>query len=231
MLGAAAVGFALGVTAMWGSSFADSTFSNSEEAAIEAIIARYLKDNPDAVFNAVQAHIDNQQLAEEERLRTSVAANLSKLQAVEGGFAAGASADEARVTIVEFFDYHCGYCKKAAGAVMALLEDDPTVRVVFKEYPILVDESRVAAKAAMAARAQGKYVELHQEMMRAAGKLTDERIDAMAAKVGLDVDETIALAQSVGITGTPTFLVNDEILPGWSEERLNELIGQEKQGS
>ncbi|MEL7027704.1 MAG: DsbA family protein [Pseudomonadota bacterium] len=243
--GALAVGFVLGVTAMWGSSFADEDrFNQDEEAAIEAIVEQYLQDNPSVVFNAVQRHLELEQQAEDERLKSSVAANLAKLQSETGGFAAGASAEDASVTIVEFFDYHCGYCKKATGAVMKLLQDDPTVRVVFKEYPILVDESHVAAKAAMAARDQDKYLDFHLELMRAAGKLTDERIDSIAEKVGIDVAkmraamgspeieadllETRELAQSVGITGTPTFLVNDEVIPGWAEERLHEMIAQEQ---
>ena len=244
VLAGMAAGFALGVSAMLGSSFADSAFSSSDEAAIEAVVERYLRENPDVVFEAVQSHLDQQKVAEEERLRSSVSSNLAALQSVDGGFAAGASEEDARVTVVEFFDYHCGYCKKATGAVMELIKSDPSVRVIFKEYPILVDESHEAAKAALAAREQDKYVEFHAALMRSAGKLTPKRIDDIAANVGLDVkamrkamnspeieaalNTTRDLAKTVGISGTPTFLVGDEVLPGWSEEHLMELVAKDE---
>ncbi|MEM1103351.1 MAG: DsbA family protein [Pseudomonadota bacterium] len=244
--GGVALGAAIAGAATFGASAADNGFNEAQRAEIEALIGQYIEENPDVVFSAVQAAVSKRQAAEEERLKTSVVDNLSKLESVEGGFAAGASAEEARVTVVEFFDYHCGYCKRATGAVMALLDKDPTVRVIFKELPIVTEESREAAKASLAAREQNRYVEFHAAMMRAAGKLTPKRIDRIAEDVGLDVaalrkemkspelnaalDRNSELATLVGITGTPTFIVDGEVIPGWNEAKFNELVGAGSDG-
>ena len=136
---------------------------------------------------------------------------------------------EGDITVVEFFDYQCGYCKLALKTMEDLLETDANVRVVWKEFPILGPVSRVAAQAAMAADRQGLYLPFHLALMREA-ELTEEKIFELAGKTGLDVerlqrdmghpemgnylDETRAPAQELGIGGTPAFVVGGRLVPG-----------------
>ncbi len=132
--------------------------------------------------------------------------------------------------IVEFFDYNCPYCKRAAGNVKALLADDDDVRVVYREWPILSEDSVFAARAALAARAQGKYEEMHWGLMEMRGRATEASVLSLARSVDLDVDQLVAdmqseevnahietsqqLAQTLGFTGTPAFVIGDALIPG-----------------
>ena len=132
--------------------------------------------------------------------------------------------------IVEFFDYNCPYCKRAAGDVKALLAADSDVRVVHREWPILGEGSVFASRAALAARAQGKYEEMHWGLMEMRGRAEEASVLALARSVGLDVDQLVAdmeseevdshiamsqqLAQSLGFTGTPAFVIGDALVPG-----------------
>jgi protein-disulfide isomerase len=134
------------------------------------------------------------------------------------------------VTIVEFMDYNCGYCKRSLPDVMKLVESDKNLRVVIKEFPILGPTSITASRAALAAGKQGKYKELHVALMSHKGALSDEAIFELAKSAGLDVDKlkadmedkTIAarieqnhqLASMLGIDGTPAFVIDQQLIPG-----------------
>ncbi len=153
----------------------------------------------------------------------------ARWQALAGDPAAptigGANAD---VTIVEFFDYTCPYCKAAEPRLEALLKSDPKVKLVLKEFPILTPQSLVAAKAALASMKQGKYAAYHQAMMRFEGKLTEADIFDMARAAGLDVarlkrdmqassvsDQIITvfnLARGIRAFQTPAYIVNGKLL-------------------
>ena len=152
------------------------------------------------------------------------------------------------VTVVEFFDYRCGYCKRAFPSVMALLKADSQVRVVWKEFPILGPVSLFAARAAMAADKQGLYHEFHVAVMGAEEELTEDTVIALAAANGLDIDrlradmedpaidayleETRQLAQALGITGTPAFVVGDTLIPGAVDPaRLQASVADARAGS
>ena len=133
------------------------------------------------------------------------------------------------VTIVEFFDYNCGYCKRVAPTVKALLKSDPNVRVVYKEFAILGPPSVLAAKAALAAQRQGKYVPFHEALM-SSGRATGSTIAALARNLGMDygkllkdmedpaigktLQRTYRLASLLGINGTPAFVIGDQVVPG-----------------
>ena len=147
------------------------------------------------------------------------------------------------VTLVEFFDYQCGYCKRSLKPVKDLLETDRQLRIVWKEFPILGPVSRFAARAAMASEKQGRYLEFHVAVMGSRGKLTEDRVMDIAGSVGLDVqrlrremddpaieeylDETIRLARVLGIEGTPAFVIGDTLVPGAvGGARLKELIAR-----
>lgn len=134
----------------------------------------------------------------------------------------------ADVTIVEFFDYTCPYCKAVEPRLEALLKSDPKVRLVLKEFPILAPESMIAARAALAAKGQGKYTAYHNAMMRFEGRLTEADIFAMAKAAGLNVvrlkrdmntpavsDQIISVfnqARGIRVFQTPAFIVNGRLL-------------------
>ncbi|MCH8212737.1 MAG: DsbA family protein [Proteobacteria bacterium] len=150
------------------------------------------------------------------------------------------------VTLVEFFDYQCPYCKTIFPSIQALLAEDRNLRYVFKEFPILGRASVFAARAALAARRQGKYLEFHTAVMSARGKLTETRVMRLAEKVGLDVDRlrrdmadgtvdamirrNLELADGLGIFSTPVFIIGDTQIPGAVEiDTLKVLIARARQ--
>ena len=150
------------------------------------------------------------------------------------------------VTLVEFFDYQCPYCKTIFPSIQALLAEDRNLRYVFKEFPILGRASVFAARAALAARRQGKYLEFHTALMPARGKLTETRVMRLAEKVGLDVDRlrrdmadgtvdamirrNLELADGLGIFSTPVFIIGDTQIPGAVEiDTLKVLIARARQ--
>ena len=138
---------------------------------------------------------------------------------------------EGDVTMVEFFDYNCSWCKKGLPEVMSLIEKDKNLRLVLKEYPIFGGDSDYAAMAALASKAQGKYWEFHLAMLSHEGKLARDDVDAIAKAQGLDVDRLKAdmnspeiaqiiaanqrLAQSLNINGTPAFIIDQTVVPGY----------------
>ena len=150
------------------------------------------------------------------------------------------------VTLVEFFDYQCPYCKTIFPSIQALLAEDRNLRYVFKEFPILGRASVFAARAALAARRQGKYLEFHTALMPAKGKLTEARVMRLAKTAGLDVDRlrrdmadgtvdatirrNLELADGLGIFSTPVFIIGDTQIPGAVEiDTLKVLIARARQ--
>jgi hypothetical protein len=133
------------------------------------------------------------------------------------------------ISIVVFFDYFCSYCKKTLPALQALLVNDSSVRVVYKEFPILGPQSLIAAKASLAAARQGKFAEFHQAMLTADGA-GDDVLKVVSERLGLDyarlqkdmgdpkiaeaIDRNIHLAESLNVSGTPAYLIGDQFIPG-----------------
>jgi protein-disulfide isomerase len=134
------------------------------------------------------------------------------------------------VSIVEFFDYRCPYCKQVQPSLESLAKQDPKLRLVYKEFPILGPASITAARAALAAQRQGKYDAFHAAMMAERGQITDDTVYQVAASVGLDIGRlkrdmaapeitqqlqaNLALADALNIHGTPAFIVGDQVVPG-----------------
>ena len=143
--------------------------------------------------------------------------------------------------VIEFFDYNCGYCKKAFLDIAKLVDKDKKVRVIMKEFPILSKGSEEAAKVALAAKMQGKYWEFHRALLQSQGQANEATSLRVAEKLGLDmarikkdmaspevqkeIDDTRELATKMGIQGTPHFIVGDRIIPG-APENLAELLGK-----
>jgi len=199
-----------------------------QEKAIQGVIKQYILDNPEVIIEAVEGLRKKQEAMKAEQakqaLDTQKAALYDDKDSPVGGNANG------DVTIVEFFDYQCPYCKRAHVALTEAAAQDGKIKIVYKEFPILTEESRIAAVAALAARNQGKYLPFHNALMNAKDRLSADSIFALAKSVGLDVDKlkkdmqspeigralerNMALADALNIRGTPAFVVGKEIVPG-----------------
>lgn len=188
-----------------------------QEKAVEAVIGRYLETHPE-VFGQMQDRFKQSQMAAAvKRLTVESRAPIS-------------GNEKGNVTLVEFFDYNCGYCKRVAEDVDTVVKEDGQVKVVWAEFPILAESSYTAAKAALAANMQGKYTAFHMAMMTAKGGLDDETIYKLAADAGLDVEKLKTdmakpeveaaiknnheIAKSLDISGTPAFIIGDKVFPG-----------------
>jgi protein-disulfide isomerase len=211
----------------------------------EQRVREYLLKNPEVIIEALRILQERQRAAEAENSKRTIAERSDEIlndpAAPVGGNAVG------DVTLVEFFDYNCPYCRRVAPTVTELEEADPDLRLVYKEYPILGPGSEFAARAALASRRQGKYVPFHNALMRATEQVTEETVIQIARGAGLDtkqlradmqdpaIQEAIArnlqLANALGITGTPSFIIGQEVVPGAVGLRtLQSLIARARRG-
>ncbi len=211
------------------------TINATDRAAIEQIIQSYLMENPEIIRDAMIA-------LEEKEDRAMLASYNDALKHDDRDPAYGPK--DAKVTIVEFFDYNCGYCKTSTEWVKSVLKTYPKdVRIVFKELPILegrTKTSRNASLAALAAHRQGKYKEMHFALMSERG-LSTEKIENLAVESGIDIDtlredikdpklakhieDTIGLAQKIPpLTGTPFFVINDAFMAGADTNALQSML-------
>lgn len=183
---------------------------------------------------------------QEAAVKAALAANRKEI--FDDGVSHVAGNPKGDVTLVEFFDYRCGYCKQVQPSVLALLKEDAKLRVVLKELPVLGPDSITAARAAIAAQQQaGKYLGFHNAMMAHRGQLSEGEILRIAKESGLDVaklkadmaaprvaeviERNLALATKLGIQGTPGFIIGDEIVPGAIPlEAMRKLVQQQRGG-
>ncbi|MFM8746572.1 MAG: DsbA family protein [Aestuariivirga sp.] len=224
-LAAAATLLLLGVPG----ALAAESFTGAQKKEIGEIVRQYLLDNPDVLLEVGQALDARQKQAEAEQRAAALQASAGQLYRSPHDHVAGNPQGD--VTIVEFFDYNCGWCKKSFAEVVSLMDQDKNLRLVLKEFPIFGGDSDYAAMAAIAARKQGKYWELHSALFSHEGKVTAEAVDELAKQVGLDLDklkadmklpevaqiiaDNHALAQSLAISGTPAFVIDDKVSPGY----------------
>lgn len=229
VLFAALLGFAGREWALGASRYADRTGSTAHSSSESgAAIRDYLLTHPEVVIEAIQRWQKDQQ----ESLQSDMERRILRVwpQIADDDFSPVAGPANAPVTIVEYYDYRCPYCRRAHHDTQVLLEHyGKKIRYVFKQFPVLdrpgePSYSRIAARAAVAAYRQGRFFELHNALMTAPRGLGEERILAMAGKLGLDVERlkrdmhdpaieegiqrTLNRAASLGISGTPTYLVN-----------------------
>jgi protein-disulfide isomerase len=212
-------------------------FDVNQKQAIGQIIKEYLVKNPE-IFVEVQGALEAKLEKEHaERLKVAIAENAEKIFRQPNAAVAGDP--DGDITVVEFFDYNCGYCKRGLGDVVKLVESDPKVRVVFKDLPILSKGSEEAARVALAARKQGKYWELHRALLAARGQANEASALKHAEELGLDMEQLKAdmesaevkaeiaqsevLAKKMGVNGTPHFLVGDRSVPGAPEDLYEQL--------
>lgn len=220
---------------------AAQALNEGQSKAVEALVRQYILDHPEVIIESMQNYQIRQQLAEQEAATAALAANRDEIKNDASAPVAGNPKGD--VTVVEFFDYRCAYCKRVLPSVRELLESDRNVRYVFKELPILGPDSVTASRAALAAWkvAPEKYFAFHMALMEARGDLGEEQVLQIAEKVGLDrkkvkegmsapeVEKTIQrnmeLAQKLRIQGTPAFVVGDALVPGAVDlDHLKELV-------
>lgn len=198
------------------------------QPALDGAIEQYIRSHPEVIEQALQAREVKRQ--EDERLRVVQAVATHQEELLRDPASPVSGNLNGDVTVIEFFDYRCGYCKRVASAVTQLQQDDPGVRVVYKDFPILGEASVFGARAALAAREQGKHQAFHEAMLASDNELTQEGVFAIAQRVGLDVkklesdlhalewqaaiDRNRALAKLLGISGTPGFVIGGEVYPG-----------------
>lgn len=206
---------------------AGNTSAAAQRDETEKIIHEYLVEHPEVIREAMRALQQREAAAEAETQKQALKSHHDELFADPQSPVLGNP--DGDVTVVEFFDYRCGYCKHVEPSVEALLTNDKKVRLVLKEFPILGPDSVLATRAALAANKMGRYKEFHTALM-AAGRVDETAIDALAARLGFDMarfhaerdsDATSAaleknrkLADSLGIGGTPAFVVGERLIPG-----------------
>jgi protein-disulfide isomerase len=237
---AAGLGVAMATQAM----AAEPEQSQPVTAEFEQRVKDYILSNPEIVVQAIQLYQSQQQAQKTERVKVII--EQSRAQLLADPEAPVGGNPEGDVTVVAFFDYNCTYCKKVAPVMQALEQQDTELRIVYKEFPILGPVSEYAARAALAADAQGKYLELHNAMMNSSRRLSEALVLGYAADLGLDIDrlkadmqaETISaqfarnrvLARTLGITGTPGFVIGAEIVGGAADQATFEnLIARVRQ--
>ena len=215
-----------------GTSFAagakSSLFSAEQTKEIGRLVREYLIANPEVLVE-VSAELEKRRKAEEEAARGQVLSEQKdRIFRSPHDFALGK--ENAKITVVEFFDYNCGWCKRALTEINKFTQKNPNVRVVMKEFPIFGENSQFAAKAALASKKQGKYWEFHQALMNQR-QVTRENTFDVAKSVGIDVEalklemqnplydrvlaENTQMAQALGMQGTPGFIIDSRVNYGY----------------
>lgn len=218
---------------------ASAEFTPEQHRAIEAIIRDYLTNNPELLLDALQAAEDK--IKSEARDKASAALAARRQEIFDDPETPVGGNPQGDVSLVEFFDYRCPYCKQVEPALEALLGADRQLRFVYKEFPVLGPDSVIAAQAALASRKQAKYGVLHRALMGMKGQINEAAVFKAASAAGLDVERlkrdmaapeidrilkaNLNLAGALDIRGTPGFIIGDRIVPGAiSLDALKQLI-------
>jgi protein-disulfide isomerase len=207
---------------------ADDALTPAQTKQVEQIIHDYLAKHPELLLDVMKAAEDQAKSERDAKLRVTIRDRNGEI--FEDPSSPVGGNPNGDVTIVEFFDYRCPYCKQTQPMIETMLKGDPKLRIVYKEFPILGPESVYASRVALALRKQGKYDAFHLAMMNTKGKITEDVILKVAASVGTDIarakkdmdapeidatiDKNMALADALDIAGTPAFIVGDKIVPG-----------------
>jgi protein-disulfide isomerase len=219
----------------------DPPLTPKQQDAVKKMVHDYIMENPSVIADAIEALRQKEELAAEVSARKAISDRKNEiLDDPESPVLGNAKGD---VTVVEFFDYRCPYCKNMLDMVMDTVKSDGKVRLVMKELPILGPDSVTAARAALAARSQKKYEEFHRALMKLKGPINEASVMKTAAEIGLNVEKlkkdmdddridtvlknNIQLAHALNISGTPGFVIGDQITPGaMNQQALKQLIDQ-----
>lgn len=219
----------------------DQALTQKQAEAVRNLVRDYIMENPEIIAEAIEALREKQRLTAEAEAKKALVELREQIRNDPDSPVLGNAKGD--ITVVEFFDYRCTYCKAILDPLMETVKADGKVRLVMKEFPILGPDSVVAAKAAMAARAQKKYEEFHRAMMKVRGQVNTDTIFKVAAEVGLNVDKlkkdmsapeidqalkrNAELARSLDISGTPALIIGDRIIPGALDQgTLKQIIDQ-----
>lgn len=212
---------------------------------IEKIVKDYILNNPDVLVES----LENYRAQQERQMQTDALENIKKHDAfLTGADAPSVGNPNADVTVVEFFDYNCGYCHRALPDIQTMVKEDSNVRFVFHEFPILSPTSALLAKWSLAAHKQGKYFEYHSALMSKRGVNSPDRLKSIGKDLGLDVaqlekdanspaiaaelEKSMTAAREIGIRGTPAFIINGEMYPGYlGEDGLRDAIAKARENS
>jgi len=200
----------------------------AQKEAVEQIVRDYIRAHPEIIVEALDAY---QAKKDQEARETQAKALTSRADEIFRSPSSPVIGNpQGDVTLVEFFDYQCGYCKRSQPDLERLVKEDSGLKVVLKEFPILGPASVTAARASLAAQKQGKYQDFHVKLMGFKGQLTDDVVYQTAKQVGLDLDKlkqdmndpsvvaelraNMDLAEALGVEGTPAFVINNQLIPG-----------------
>ena len=209
------------------------------------LVLEIIRDNPEVVTQAVSILQERERAQQAQAAQAALATHRDALFNQPHGPMLGNP--DGAITIVEFFDYNCGHCRRSSRVIHDLLAADSQVRVVLREWPILGEGSRFAARASLAAQRQGQYQAFHRALMDLPGQATEASVINTASTLGLDVERlrrdmaaaevdahlalSDQLARALRLTGTPVFVVGNTLVPGFiSLERLQELVQQTRSG-
>lgn len=208
---------------------AAAEMTEEQRRSIEAVIKEYLIGNPEVIKEALEELERRQAVQAQAKTKETITARAKEIFHAPEDLVLGNP--DGKVTVVEFFDYNCGYCKRALPEVAKLIESDKDVRFVIKEFPILGPGSIYAAKAALASRNQGKYHQFHGALSKSEGVRDEASVLETARDVGLDVEKlktdmeaeaisdvirrNYSLAEALSINGTPSFIIDETLEPGY----------------
>ena len=239
---ACAITFA--ATLLLGAPVLAQSFSEPQRGEIETIVRNYLIAHPEVLEEATAELNKRQTAAEDAKHTAAVQRNAENIfNSSRGVIVGGAGGD---VQFVEFFDYNCGYCKRAMSDMLTLMKDDPKLKVTLKEFPVLGPGSVEAAQVAVAVRMQDptgkKYLDFHQKLLGGRGQADKEKAMAAAKDAGLDMnrlekdlkspevratlEENFKVAEDVGLNGTPSYVIGQQVVIGAvGLDGLKEKIG------
>ncbi len=227
-----ALALAAGLAALPAQAFELENMSDAERDAFRAEIRNYLLDNPEVIMEAVAVLEERQANQQAEADETLVQSNADALFNDDGSYTGGNP--DGDITLVEFMDYRCGYCRRAAPEVADLIDFDGNIRLIVKEFPILGEQSLMASRFAVATLQKAgdeAYKSVHDALMAFGGDITEPALRRIAGDLGLSTDDIIAhmdssevaevidanheLGRKLGISGTPSFVMEDQMLRGY----------------
>ena len=230
-----------------GNATAQEALNDAQKKQVESVVQEYILKNPEILMRAIQEYQVRQRIAEREQAKKNLISLAPDLQQTPASPVIGNPKGD--VTIVEFFDYRCGYCKRVFPTIQALLKEDGNIRYVLKEFPILGPDSLIASQASLAVweTAPDKYMDFHAALMTVRGQLNDTKVLSIAKNMGLDttairkgmngsivrneLNKNMKLAESLGISGTPAFIVGENLVPGAiNMDELKKLVSTARKG-
>lgn len=222
--------------------------TEAEKAAFGAAVRSYLLENPEVLVEVIGV-LEKQQEAQQEMNEVQMISALSD-QIFNDGFSYVGGNPEGDITIVEFVDYRCGYCRKAHPEVTELVTSDGNIRIIFKEFPILGEASTLASRFALSVKlnaGDAAYFDMHNALMEGSNNFTEASLRRMARKAGLDEDAIMdgmenpeidrilqtnyQLAQMMEITGTPSFVFGDMMVRGYAPlAAMRQMVADQRDG-